>query len=419
PARRWWNITHYAITVEPDYNSRSIRGAVDIRFTVTSNKHEPVMQVDLQAPMILDSVIYQDQSLQWQQDGQAYFLKVGHLAMRDSVLHCYFHGTPRAAVRPPWDGGWIWSKDKAGNPWMSVACQGLGASVWYPCKDYQGDEPERGASLLVFCADSLQAIANGRLVESGIADGKNYFKWEVKNPINNYNLVPYIGKYTHWHESYAGIKGPLDMDYWVLPANESRARTQFKDAGRMMQAFEWWFGPYPFYEDGYKLVEAPHLGMEHHSAIAYGNGYTNGYRGTDLSGSGWGNKWDFIIVHESGHEWFANNITTNDIADMWVHEGFTNYSETLFTEFFYGKAAATDYIVGIRKLIQNDVPIIGTYGINKEGSGDMYYKGGNLVHLIRQLMQNDSSFRLLLHDLNQHFYHQTINGSEVEKRMAQ
>jgi aminopeptidase N len=208
------------------------------------------------------------------------------------------------------------------------------------------------------------------------------------------------------------------MDYWVLAYNLDKAKKQFTDATRMMKAFEYWFGPYPFYEDGYKLVEAPHLGMEHQSAIAYGNGYQNGYSGTDRSGSGWGKKFDFIIIHESGHEWFANNITTKDIADMWVHEGFTNYSETLFTDYFYGHEAGNDYVVGSRRNIDNDIPIIGPYGLNQEGSGDMYDKAGNLIHMIRQLVGNDEKFRRILRGLNKDFYHQTVTTAQVEEYLA-
>ena len=226
--------------------------------------------------------------------------------------------------------------------------------------------------------------------------------------------IPYIGKYSHFSEVFKGEKGNLDMDYWVLEENLEKAKKQFTDAARMMTAFEYWFGPYPFYEDGYKLVEAPHLGMEHQSATAYGNGYQNGYSGRDLSGTGWGLKWDFIIVHESGHEWFANNITSKDIADMWVHEGFTNYSETLFTDYFYGREAGNAYVQGIRKLIRNDIPIIGPYLVNKEGSGDMYYKSGNMLHMIRQVISNDEKFRMILRGLNKVFYHQTVTTKQVE-----
>jgi aminopeptidase N len=226
--------------------------------------------------------------------------------------------------------------------------------------------------------------------------------------------VPYIGHYKNFGEPYTGEKGTLNCSYWVLDYNLEKAKEQFRQVPPMLKAFEWWFGAYPFYEDDFKLVEAPHLGMEHQSAVAYGNKYQNGYLGKDLSGTGWGLKWDFIIIHESGHEWFANNITTKDIADMWVHEGFTNYSETLFTQHYYGKEAGDAYLQGIRQNIENDKPIIGPYGVNREGSGDMYAKGANLIHIIRQIINNDTLFREILRGLNQTFYHQTVTSKQVE-----
>jgi aminopeptidase N len=300
---------------------------------------------------------------------------------------------------------------------MSAACQGLGASVWYPCKDHQSDEPDQGASLAITVPDSLSAIGNGRLKEKkSNGNGTSTWVWEVKDPINNYNIIPYIGKYTNWTDTYNGEKGKLDCSYWVLDYNVEKAKKQFgRDVHPMLKAFEYWFGPYPFYEDGFKLVESPHLGMEHQSAVAYGNQYRDGYLGMDLSHTGWGLKWDFIIIHESGHEWFANNITTKDIADMWVHEGFTAYSETLFTEYYYGKEAGRDYVIGTRAEMENDKPVIGPYGVNKEGSGDMYYKGSNMLHTIRQVINDDSLFRQILRGLNKTFYHQTVTSKQVEE----
>jgi aminopeptidase N len=204
------------------------------------------------------------------------------------------------------------------------------------------------------------------------------------------------------------------MDYFVLRENLEKAKVHFQDARRMMQAFEHWFGPYPFYEDGFKLVEAPYLGMEHQSSVTYGNGYQNGYRGKDLSGTGWGLKFDFIIIHEAGHEWFANNITYKDEADMWLHESFTNYSESLFLDYHYGKEAGQAYVRGTRMNIVNDKPIIGDYGVNQRGSGDMYYKGGNLLNMLREILQDDEKWRQILRGLNETFYHQTVTTAQVE-----
>ena len=419
PGRMHWNVLHYEITVKPDYVNKTIEGKNNITYM---DSGVSVMQLDLQEPMLIDSIIKEQQRCNFTREGNVYWVKLipSQGTPVRTTLTIYFHGKPREAIRPPWDGGWIWKKDKNNNPWMSVACQGLGASVWYPCKDVQSDEPDNGAILHMIVPDSLMAVGNGRLTEQhSIAGGYTMYSWEVKSPINNYCIIPYIGKYVHFSEIYDGKKGNLDMDYWVLDYNIEKAKKQFTDAPRMMKAFEYWFGPYPFYEDGYKLVESPHLGMEHQSATAYGNEYQNGYRGTDLSASGWGMKWDFIIVHESGHEWFGNNITSKDIADMWIHESFTNYCETLFTDYYFGKEAGNDYVIGIRKNIDNDIPITGKYNVNNSGSVDMYYKGGNMLHMIRQVIRSDKKFRKILTGLNKTFYHQTVSTAQVENYISE
>ena len=413
--RTWWDVLHYTVYVDPNFEQKTIAGKVDIEFKVTGKGD--VMQIDLQQPMQLNKAYLGDQELSYTRYGNVFFVKFDKILATGTThtLSLSYSGNVQVAVRPPWDGGWIFAKDKMGRPWMSVACQGLGASVWFPCKDHQGDEPDHGATLKINAVDSLVAVGNGRLIsKKKFETGKTTWEWEVKNPINNYNIIPYVGKYVSFEETYAGEKGKLDCNYWVLDYNLDKAKNQFQQVSPMLKAFEHWFGPYPFYEDGFKLVESPHLGMEHQSAVAYGNGYQNGYRGRDLSGSGWGLKWDFIIIHESGHEWFGNNITTNEVADMWVHEGFTNYSETIFTTYHYGKEAGDAYVQGTRKLIENKSPIIGRYGVNEEGSGDMYYKGGNLVHYIRQLFDNDEKFRMALREMNQRFYHKITTSAEVE-----
>ncbi len=468
PNRDWWDVLRYDITVKPDFEKKTIEGKCIIKYKLVK-PNRPVnkkgyysMQIDLQEPLIIDSILAHFVTkvyISKANDGNVYNrnysdkvpftqtknvcivdLKFAYESYFGDSITIYYHGKPKEAIRPPWDGGWIWRKDAKGNPWMSVACQGLGASAWYPCKDYQGDEPDNGASLTMIVPDTLVAVANGRLVKGKEAIGKEAigkeaesttdtklqtpntklvsYTWEVKNPINNYLIIPSIGKYVNFTDTLMGEKGKLDLSYWVLDYNLEKAKEQFKQAKLMLRAFEYWFGPYPFYEDSYKLVESPHLGMEHQSATAYGNKFGNGYLGRDLSGSGWGLKWDYIIVHESGHEWFANNITTKDIADMWVHEGFTDYSETLFTEYYYGIEAGTDYNVGLRRNIQNDQTIIGPYGVNKEGSGDMYYKGANLLHTIRHSINNDSLFRQILRGLNKDFYHQTVTTKQVENYIS-
>jgi hypothetical protein len=449
PERAWWDVLRYDIAVKPDYNDKTISGSCQIKFRIIPAaelikklKNNPgrvlLMQIDLQAPLIIDSIIqnqapckgksgpavrYQDSFSK--KGNNFYYVTIKACGyetgerLTDSVL-IYYHGSPHEATNPPWDGGWIFTKDKLGRPWMTVACQGVGASIWYPCKDHQSDEPDSGASLRITVPDTLVAVGNGRLKEKiENSDGTTSYKWEVVNPINNYDIIPYIGKYKTWHSDYQGEKGKLDCDFWVIDYELARAKLQFLQVDSMLHCFEYWLGPYPFYEDGYKLVQAPHLGMEHQSAVAYGNKFQNGYLGRDLSGTGWGLLWDFIIVHESGHEWFGNNITTNDLADMWVHEGFTNYSETLYTTCQDGVEAGNAYCIGTRKRIRNDKPIIAHYGVNEKGSDDMYYKGGNMLHTIRQVINDDEKFRQIWRGLNKEFYHKTVTSRQIENYISE
>ena len=428
--RDWFDIQKYLINVAPNFESKSILSSVMWEAKVVKNNK--LIQIDLQQPMIIDKVIMIVNPRSKFKMDTLPFTRNGNIALAtpktslqngdEFELFISYHGTPKEAVNPPWDGGWIWKKDNNGKPWISVACQGLGASVWYPCKDIQSDEPDNGAMMRVQLANklNLKAIANGKQFkeEKLLASDSTTFTWVVKNPINNYNIIPYIGDYVGWSEKYKGFKGDLDVHYWVLREDSLKARKQFTQVPQMLKAFEYWFGPYPFYEDGFQMVQSPHLGMEHQSAIAYGNKFSNGYLGGDLSGTGWGLKWDYIIIHESGHEWFANNITTNDIADMWVHEGFTSYSETLFTDYYYGKKAGDEYTFGLRKRIKNDIPIVGKYGVNKEGSSDMYAKGAVMLHSIRASIHNDSLFRNILIGLNKDFYHKTVTTEEIENYIS-
>ncbi len=418
--RDWFDIQSYDISVIPNMDNKTIEGSVV--WKAKAIKASQDIQVDLQQPLVIDSILIWTKN-QWE---KVSFKREDNIALvqhqknipiqTDFSLWIFYHGKPREVIRPPWDGGWIWRKDSNGKPWVSVACQGLGASVWYPCKDHQSDEPDFGAALNIYSPNGLKGIGNGR---PGRSDQNNWSRWVVRNPINNYNIIPYIGDYVSWQETYKGLKGNLDLSYYVLREDSAKAVAQFKEVPKMLEAFEYWMGPYPFYEDGFKLVQSPHLGMEHQSAVAYGNKFKNGYLGTDLSKSGWGLKWDYIIIHESGHEWFANNITTKDIADMWVHEGFTSYLESLYTEYYFGKKAADEYTYGLRLRIQNDEPIIGPYGINREGSGDMYAKGAVMLHTIRKAMNDDVLFRNIMIGLNKTFYHQTVTTEQIENYISQ
>ena len=415
PERAWWDLTFYRLHVRVNPAGKSISGHNEVYYTVLEPKQ--ALQIDLQPPLRIDSVKQDGQALAVQQAGtNAYFIELKKTQNPGAAeaLTVWYSGKPRAAKRAPWDGGFSWSKDGAGQPFVATSCQGLGASVWWPCKDHAYDEPDSQA-IAITVPNGLMDVSNGRLRRiTENADSTRTFEWFVSNPINNYGVNVNIGNYTHFADTFQGEKGLLTLDYYVLPENLEKARTQFQQVKPMLRAFEHWFGPYPFYKDGYKLVEVPYLGMEHQSSVTYGNGYRNGYRGMDLSGTGWGKKWDFIIVHESGHEWFANNITYRDIADMWIHESFTNYSEGLYTEFMFGKEAGAAYTLGCRKLIENRSPIVGVYNVNSEGSSDMYYKGGNMLHTIRQIVDDDEKWRAILRGLNRDFYHKTVDGADVE-----
>ncbi|MEO6525575.1 MAG: M1 family metallopeptidase, partial [Gemmatimonadaceae bacterium] len=331
----------------------------------------------------------------------------------------HYHGKPRAALHAPWDGGFVWGRDSLGAPWIASAVQGYGASAWWPNKDTQADEPD-SQRVAITVPNGMTDVSNGRLRRTiKNASGTTTFDWFVKSPINNYDVAVNAGSYTHFADTYDGESGRLTLDYWPLAYHLAAARKQFAQVKPMLACFEHWFGPFPWYEDGYKLVETPHLGMEHQSAVAYGNHYVNGYLGNDLSGTGHGLQWDFIIVHESAHEWFGNSITTRDIADMWVHESFANYAENIFTECQQGKAAGAAYVIGTRRAVQNDGPIVGTFGVNREGSGDMYYKGGNMLHTIRQIVDDDEKWRAILRGLSSTFRHRVVTGDQVRQYVSE
>lgn len=417
PERAWWDLNHYHLAVEIFPETKSIKGSNTIRYQVVNEAQ--ILQIDLQEPLKITSATQDGQTLKIRKEGAAHFISLVKKQSPGNFeeVKITYEGKPKEAIRPPWDGGITWQKDRNGKHFIASSNQGIGSSIWWPSKDHPSDEVD-SVLISVTVPKGLMDVSNGRLVGIDLGTTTDTFHWSVVNPINDYGVNINIGDYVHFGEKYQGEKGELDMDYFVLRDNLEKAKVHFRDARRMMEAFEHWFGPYPFYEDGFKLVEAPYLGMEHQSSVTYGNGYENGYRGTDLSGTGWGMKFDFIIIHESGHEWFANNITYKDVADMWIHESFTNYSESLFLDFHYGKEAGQEYVRGTRMNIANDRPIIGTYGVNQRGSGDMYYKGGNILNTIREIINDDEKWRMILRGLNQEFYHQTVTTKQIENYIS-
>jgi len=419
PERAWWDLKYYHLDIAVNPSDSTITGTNMVTYKVVHPSK--LMQIDLQEPLVLTSAIQNGKSLTFTREGKVYWIELSENQEQGKVYSVIlsYGGRPQISKRPPWSGGITWTKDSNQLPFIASSCQGDGASLWWPCKDHMYDEPD-SMLISVNVPDNLMDVSNGRLRSVVKNDNKTAtYNWFVANPINNYGVNINIADYVHFSETFNGEKGALSCDYYVLRDNLEKAKVQFKQAPKMLAAFEYWFGPYPFYEDGYKLVEAPYLGMEHQSSVTYGNGFKNGYRGTDLSGTGWGLKFDFIIVHESGHEWFANSITYEDIADMWIHESFTNYSENLFIEYYFGKKAGSEYVLGTRKNISNDKPITGTYNVNSEGSHDMYYKGGNMLHTLRQIINDDEKWRSVLRGLNRDFYHQVVKGSQIENYMTE
>ena len=416
PEREWWDLLHYDLKVEFLPAGRRLKGSNTITFRPLKPGNK--MQIDLQPPLTITKIAHGDSQLKFEREGNVYWVMFEKEIPKgvEDKIEVFYEGIPVVSKNPPWSGGITWGRDDLGDPFVNTTAQGIGASIWWPNKDHGSDEPDRGMQVSVTVPDSLVAVSNGRLkkTDHDVAGKKKTFHWEVLNPINNYGVNVNIGNYVNFSEKYQGKFGVLDLEYWVLPHQKEAAIRQFKDVRRTIEAFEYWFGKYPFYEDSYKLVTVSYPGMEHQSSVTYGNWFRNGYLQRDPCGCGVGFKFDFIIVHESAHEWFGNNISMKDAADMWIHEGFANYSENLFVEYHFGKKDAEDYVIGTRRSIRNDRPIIGVYGTNREGSSDMYPKGGNMLHTIRHVINDDAKWLSILRGLSTDFWHQTVTTEQIE-----
>ncbi|OLB49863.1 MAG: peptidase M1 [Gemmatimonadetes bacterium 13_2_20CM_2_65_7] len=414
PARAWWDVQFYDLHVRVNLADSSVRGWNAITYRVFQPSRD--MQIDLQQPLEIDSIVQDGRKLTYRRDANAFFvtLQANQRAGETRAITVRYHGKPHVGRRLPWDGGFTFSRDSLGQPWIATANEGVGASIWWPNKDYLGDEPD-SQRIAITVPDPMIDVSNGRLRSTTHnRDGTTTYEWFVTSPINNYDVTINAGQYAHFSDTLDGEAGRLTLDFWPLAYHVDTAKHQFQQVIPMLHCFEHWFGPYPWYADGYKLVETPHLGMEHQSAIAYGNHFLNGYLGHDLSRTGIGLQWDFIIVHESAHEWFGNNISDQDRADMWLHESFANYAEGIYTECRLGKTAGAAYMIGARAGVRNDRSIIPAYGVNAQGSGDMYPKGGNMLLTIRTIIDDDATWRDILRGLNKTFYHQTVTGRQVE-----
>ncbi|MDA9808475.1 M1 family metallopeptidase [Flavobacteriales bacterium] len=418
PIRACYDVTFYDLKVMIDEQEKSIERSHNIiHFTALTDFSW--FQIDLASNMEVQIIEFEKSQLEFSREFDAVYVYFNREVKKGEQLSIkvWYGGYPRVAVNAPWDGGFSWKKDSNGNPWIGVSCQGLGASVWWPNKDHQSDEPD---SMRITCTARypLKIIANGDLrsdtsiwnqyLESWV----NVSEWFVSYPINNYNVTLNIGDYTHFSDSYISLKDTLRMDYYVLHDNLEKAKEHFKQVKPMMKCFENYFGEYPFWNDGYALVETPYLGMEHQSAIAYGNDYLPGYRGNTRFIDGL--TFDFIIVHESGHEWWGNSITTNDIADMWVHEGFCTYSEVLYVECMHGYDAMLSYVNNQKRSVSNDKVVIGPYHVNQTGSsGDMYFKGSLMLHTLRNLIEDDELWFDIIKGIANDFKYQTVDGQVI------
>jgi aminopeptidase N len=415
--RTCYNVTFYDLNIAIDEQEKSIeRSSNTIYFEALSNFNW--FQVDLAANMEIMLVEFEGKRIDFAREYDAVYIYFNREIKKGehSKIKVWYSGYPREAVNPPWDGGFSWKKDKNDKPWIGVSCQGLGASSWWPCKDHQSDEPD-SMRIKVAARYPLKIVANGDL-RSDSSLWNQYFnswmnvsEWFVSYPINNYNVTLNIGDYVHFSDKYISEKDTLRLDYYVLNDNLEIAKEHFNQVKPMIRCFENFFGAYPFWNDGYALVETPYLGMEHQSAIAYGNNYLPGYYGNTSHIDGL--NFDFIIVHESGHEWWGNSITTNDIADMWVHEGFCTYAEALYVECMYGYDAMLSYVNNQKSSIKNDMPVVGPYHVNKQGSSDMYFKGSLMLHTLRTLIEDDELWFEIILGISSDFKYKNIDGKDI------
>ena len=410
PERTDYDVKKYDLFVKVDPEKKYISGVNKISFKTSAKL--PKLQIDLFENMKIDSILFRGKKLKFNREFNAVFVEFEKAIKKNKkrTIEVYYYGNPIIAKTPPWDGGFIFTKDQNGKDWVSVAVQGTGASLWYPNKDHLSDEPKE-VEIHIAAPKDLVAVSNGRLMGKEELD-KNFtqWNWKVVNPINNYNIILNIGDYVNFSDQFQD----LDLEYYVLSYNLEKAKKSFQEVQPMMDCFYEKIGPYPFPEDSYKLVETPFLGMEHQSAVAYGNGFGFGYRGSDLSATGVGLNWDYIIIHESGHEWFGNSITAKDIADMWIHESFTSYTEAIYIECRWGLEKALTYLNGVKRtMVRNNKPIIGDYGVNAEGSGDMYFKGANMINTLRFVINDDEKWWNILNNFTSEFKHNTTDTESV------
>ena len=418
--RSCYDVTYYELRLKVDPENRTIEGSNRIDFVATTDF--AVLQLDLFEEMKISKIVRstkeEEEDLKFRREGKAIFVSCGNIKEgSNESLTVHYGGKPIVAKNAPWDGGFTWAKDSMDKHWIGVSCEGIGASLWWPNKDHPTEEPD---SMLISCTvpDDLVFVGNGNLREKAKAEeGWMRYDWFVSYPINNYNVTLNIGDYVHFGETFQGKNGELALDYYVLPYNLETAREHFQQVAPMMECFEEMLGPYPFYRDGFALVETPYLGMEHQSAIAYGNQYKTGYAGHDYSRIGL--TFDYIIIHEAGHEWWGNSVSCADMADLWIHEGFCTYSEALYVECIHDYETALDYVNAKKPTIRNKKPVVGIYGVNSEGSSDMYSKGMLILNTLRHMLADDTKWMDLMRQINIDYNIEVVSSHELENYIAE
>jgi aminopeptidase N len=413
PLRSCYDLNYYHLDVKFDIKNKFISGSNKFEFTAVNDFTK--LQFDLFANLKVKKILYKGKAIAYEREENAVFVTFPSSIKKGAKddFTVVYAGNPTVAKHAPWDGGVVFSQDSLGRPFVATACEGIGASIWWPNKDHLSDEVD---SMLISISvpTGLKDVSNGRLRNTThLKNGYTRFDWFVSSPINNYNVAANIGDYTHFSDNHDGEAGNITLDYWVLSGHKKRAQLQFNENVKpMLTAYEHWVGAFPFYKDGYKLVETPYPAMEHQSAISYG-GFQIGSPPNELIGIQGGKKWDFIILHESAHEWFGNNLTAKDLGDLWIHESFATYMGALFVESKYGKQAASDFIFSFRSGIANKTQIAGPYNVNKMGSGDMYSKGAVVLNMIRLIINDDDKWRKILRGLNTNFYHKTVDYLDI------
>ncbi len=400
------DLLYYHLDVKVDPDTRTIAGKNTITFRMLSEDSR--IQIDLYANLNVDKILLGTTPLKYTRELNAVFIdfpapiKPG----REVSIDFYYSGTPTQTGR---FGGFTFGKDPAGRPWIFTACEGEGSSIWWPSKDQWKDEVE-SMDISVTAPSALTDVSNGRfMAKKDVGGGFTRWDYHVSYPINSYDVSLNIGTYQHFSDTL----GPVTLDFYALPEDLDKAKTQFAQAKPMIQAYEHYFGEYPFVKDGYKLIQAPYTGMEHQSAVTYGNGFKNGYGGRDWTGVGVSPKFDFIIIHESGHEWFGNAVSAADVSDMWIHEGWCTYLEALYVEQVFGAADAVKYINGYKTKVQNKTPIITTRGRHQEPPQDMYFKGALFLNTLRNVMNDDAKWFALVRETYDTFKYKNIMTEDM------